>query len=120
MLLDYYRNKTAIKEGKLTVEEIYANNKYVYDDIPISQPVISKVERIISSLPVEPEIHVTGRDTINIEYDRPDKSYLEFEVFKDKIVMLKVPHRDYSKAIEKEVNEEDIYNIVKSFYQEST
>ena len=87
---------------------------------PFSDKLIEKCKKIINILPIQPTIYPTERNSIQFQYELEDKSYLEFEIFEDKILCLEVPQRIYSKAIEREItNSEDILirNIVNNFCQ---
>lgn len=85
----------------------------------ISFQVIKMSEEIIKSVCVQPVIFPTGRNSIQMQYELEDKSYLEFEVFEKKIVCMKVPRRIYEEATFQELNFSDmmrINQIVKEFY----
>ena len=83
-----------------------------------------KCEKIIEKLSYQPEIYPTGRKSIQFQYELNDKSYLEFEIYEDKIMCLMVPKRVYSKAVEMQLTdsqEKRIGEIVDEFYRgEST
>lgn len=90
-----------------------------YGSRPISENVILSSEKIINNIVEQPKVYPTGRATIQMQYELEDRSYLEFEVFEDKIVCMKVPKRIYAEAsvkIIKEVNMDIINAIVKEFY----
>lgn len=72
------------------------------NDVPkVPQEVEELVEKILKLVPVAPERVVsTARKTIQLEYELPDKSYLEVEVGATHIQVLEVPKREYSKALE--------------------
>lgn len=48
-----------------------------------SKPLIEKVRLLILKLDALPEVFPTAEGAIQLEYDKPDKSHLEIEVFED-------------------------------------
>lgn len=81
--------------------------------------LIQKCKDIISELPndLQPKIFPTGRKSINMQYELSDESYLEFEVFNDKITFLRIPQLEYSKAVEGVINNDNqIKEMVKDFH----
>ena len=84
--------------------------------------LIDSVENIIENVHVQPEIYPTGCNSIQLQYELEDKSYLEFEVFKDKILCMKVPQRNYNKPeyeIIQPVDIKRINEIIDNFYIEN-
>ncbi|MCH7413208.1 hypothetical protein MM213_06925 [Belliella sp. R4-6] len=77
-----------------------------------SEDLIQKVYNILSILTFQPEIFPTGRNSIQLEFERED-NYLEFEIFEDKIIAL-IQFNEIDE--EKEVEEIDILNLVEDFY----
>ena len=69
-----------------------------YGGSAISSGVIEKSKKILKELVLQPVIFPTGRNSIQIQYETEDNSYLEFEIFADKILCLEVPQRIYEKA----------------------
>lgn len=81
--------------------------------------LIDSVENIIENVHVQPEIYPTERNSIQLEYELEDKSYLEFEVFENKILCLRIPQRDYTKAEHEVISPTDINRIneiIDNFY----
>ena len=67
----------------------------------------------------QPQIFPTGRQSIQLQYELADRSYLEFEIFEEKVSCLEVPKRRYSDArtFEFPISEtQRIKEIVKEFY----
>mgnify|MGYP005762506273 CR=1 FL=1 len=86
----------------------------------ISEAVINMSEIIVKNICSQPTIYPTGRNSIQMQYELNDKSYLEFEILEEKIVCMKVPQRTYTKAsfeVIKGVDMELINKIVKEFYE---
>lgn len=82
-----------------------------YGAKPFSGELIAKCKNIVNCLDKQPSIYPTGRQSIQIQYEFEDKTYLEFEIFKAKINYLYVPERIYTNAIEKEIPDNDINKI---------
>ncbi len=91
-------------------------NGYQADPIPLE--VIGLSRNIVMMLAPQPEIYPTGRGTIQMQYELFDRSYLEFEIYTDRINVLAVPKRIYDNAIEYSIETNQYYkldNIVKNF-----
>ena len=117
-----FRGNEAIANAN-RLEEIRALEKdwNGYGACSFSDVLVDKCKRIISQLSHQPTIYPTGRRSIQMQYELADRSYLEFEVFEDKVVCLDVPKRIYSNAIQKEFKdseEERIKEYVNQFYGE--
>lgn len=85
----------------------------------INEIVVAMAENIVKGICKQPIIYPTGRDSIQMQYELEDKSYLEFEIFEKKIVCMKVPQRIYSKTsfiTMMGVDIELINRIVRDFY----
>ena len=85
----------------------------------IDPQVIEKCREIIKGICIQPVVFPTGRRTIQLQYELKDKSYLEFEIYTDKIVCMQVPQRVYTNAVFEtfiEININKINQIVKEFY----
>lgn len=70
-----------------------------YDAEPIPEIIINKCEEIVNLLDYQLKLFPTGRETIQFEHDFEDETYIEFEIFKDKVGVLIVPKREYNKGI---------------------
>lgn len=86
-----------------------------------SPELISIVKNILENIIEQPEIFPTANNSIQMEYELIDNSYLEFEIFEDKIICLEVPQRNYSKYKEQIIpnNIKIINNIVNNFFERS-
>ena len=69
-----------------------------YGAAPIPREVIEEVRDIILSLEEQPQIFPTADKSIQLEYELPDKSYLEIDVYEDKITAMQIPQKDYENA----------------------
>lgn len=83
--------------------------------LPISEAVVLRVTKIITQLGVlQPEVFPTGRNSIQLEYDKENGDYLEFEIFENSILGLSIiSDTEHEFNIE---NESHIINYVKMFY----
>ena len=90
-----------------------------YGTEPFSKSLINKCQDIVRTLSVQPSIYPTGRRSIQMQYELNDRSYLEFEVFENETMCLKVPQRKYSEATEFQLygsEKTKIKEIVDDFY----
>ena len=71
-----------MKYRNQTIQEISSlkKNWNQYGAEPLSEKVLSLADRIVSILPHEPFIAPTACNTIQFEWEFPDKDYLEFEI----------------------------------------
>lgn len=78
--------------------------------------IILKCKEIIKLLPIEPEIYPTANDSIQLEYEKKDGAYLEFDVFDNVVVMLKIASdgTEYSQNI---YEVKQIAKEVEKFYE---
>lgn len=91
-----------------------------YGSERINDKVIDIAENIIKNIYIQPSVYPTGRNSIQMQYELEDRSYLEFEIFEEKIVCMEVPKRIYSDAVFRKINGADmekINEIVKEFYE---
>lgn len=56
-----------------------------YGADPISDGIIQKVKAVLSDLERQPEIFPTARNSVQLEYEKENNDYLEFEFFEDSI-----------------------------------
>ncbi|MEN1969856.1 hypothetical protein WMZ97_17480 [Lentibacillus sp. N15] len=68
----------------LKLEENWNSNQAAVFD----EDLINKALEIISVIPVQPDVFPTARQSIQMEYEKENGDYLEFEIFKDHIDML--------------------------------
>lgn len=79
-----------------------------------SDNLVNRVATILSKLKNQPEVFPTGVNTIQIEFEKSNGEYLEFEFFEDgKISKFYLnPIKSYSRN----VSEKNIFKSVKEFY----
>lgn len=74
-----------------------------YGGHKMPESVIKLAEKIVKILYRQPEIFPTGRRSIQMQYELDDDSYLEFEIFDDRIHTMVIPQMDYSRTLESEI-----------------
>ncbi len=89
------------------------NNWDKYGAEKFNEKILEKAYRIIRNVDIQPELFASSRSTIQLEYDNND-DYLEFEIFKDEIVMYR--EKGLS-STEEEIEEENISDIVDHFFE---
>ena len=82
-----------------------------YGAAPFTQELIAEARKIIMNLTEQPDLSPTGRKSIQLEYELPDKSYLEFEIFEDKIVAMQVYGIDYDNAQFWDLSPDDVTQV---------
>lgn len=86
-----------------------------YDATPISQKLIDVVAQILTRLSRQPEIFPTGRNSIQLEYEKLNGDYLEFEIFENGVVNMYLQRGDTE--LEQELSVEEIFQKVVDFYE---
>jgi hypothetical protein len=61
----------------------FEDNWNQYDAKPFAKSLINKAKELVLTLSIQPLINPTGRNSIQLEYEKPNKDYLEFELFID-------------------------------------
>ena len=93
-----------------------------YHAAPIPHKIINLCRDIVKELPIQPEIFPTCRKTIQMQYELDTKDYLEFEIYENKISVLKVPLRKYDMLIEFDIDicqKSELIHIVNDFVHEA-
>ena len=78
ILLEKLRGETVEKNFSPELKKNWNGNKAK----PISKKIVNKTKALIINLEKQPQIFPTGNDSIQIEYDGENKSYLELQVTK--------------------------------------
>lgn len=99
--------------NKLSEIQNLCDNWNGYQAKSFSPVLIQKVQSILFQLNHQPQLFPTGRDSIQLEYEKENGDYLEFEIFSEKTIMLKIVD---SEEIEKKINEKMIQKTVNEFY----
>lgn len=105
-MADYIGSNVYNNIQKLNSMKLLQKNWNGYNAEPLSDKLIEKCKEIVKKIPnnLQPSIFPTGRNSIQMQYELADNSYLEFEIFLDRIVFLEVPKREYAKANERTIN----------------
>lgn len=98
---------------KMYLIQQLSDNWNGYNAKAFSSELINKVQKYIFQLERQPSIFPTGRDSIQLEYEKENGDYLEFEVFSEKIIMLMIVGSD---EVEIEIDEKQIPKMVDEFY----
>lgn len=126
-LIDYARFLKYTKSNDRTdsrmsnislLEEIKETQKKDEEDY-VSDRVIDNALKLVFNLEHQPELFKTRENSINMQFEANDGSYLEFEVFEDRITCMIVPQRNYDEAVYPQVsldNIGEINAIVRGFY----
>lgn len=105
--------------NKLQIMKTYKKDWNGYDSLPFSEESINLFISIIEGLKKQPIISPTGRDSLFMQYEMEDLSYLGFEVFKNNMTKVYIPKRNYDKAQEDNVRGDFVNYIntnVEKFY----
>jgi len=87
-----------------------------YGAKPFSEEYIRYAETLLANLPIEAQVYPISDGRVQLEFDKDDGSYLEFEINDDKSVGVFEILPDKSER-EYKANSEDITRIVKRFYE---
>lgn len=92
-----------------------------HNSAQINSTVIENARTFIKKIYKQPVVFPTGRNSIQMQYELTDNSYLEFEIFGNKVLCMKVPKRVYANATFEKFDNlqmERANEIVKEFYGE--
>jgi len=82
---------------------------------PFAKKLINYAWEIIIKLDIQPEIFPTMRESIQLEYEKDNGDYLEFEIYEDRIEVFEIIAKS-----EKEYNisvTDDLNDIVNEFHR---
>ncbi len=86
-----------------------------YDAEPIDTSLIERVKEILVSLSTyQPEVFPTGRNSIQLEYEKENGDYLEFEIFEDGKISMYLSKGN--EEVEELITVENIRRKVENFY----
>ena len=97
--------------NKIKKMELFEYNWNGNGGKPFSRRAISFFIEIIDYLRIQPKIAPTGRNSLLMQYESNDKSFLAFEVFEDKVDSVFIPKGDYSIAIQETFESEILFKI---------
>lgn len=86
-----------------------------YSAAPISKKLIDSVTYILMNLTRQPEIFPTARNSIQLEYEKLNGDYLEFEIFEDGNVNMYLLKGEFE--LESKLSTEEIFQKVVDFYE---
>lgn len=84
--------------------------------VPISKNVIEAAQNFILGLNIVPEIFPVASGTIQMEYDKNDGSYLEFEITTDKVKMYQEKSNEGEVTKDLPLDITAIDKVVQEFY----
>lgn len=101
------------REALLQIAQIaeLKDNWNGYGAESFTKKVIDNAKQAADCLPEADGIFPTGRDSIQFQWERSDNTYIEVEVYENRIGVLFVPQRDYQRAAHEEYEIENIYDI---------
>ena len=83
------------------------------DAEPFDKSFVKMVANIVSILELQPEVFPTARQSVQLEYEKENGDYLEFEIFENQIIMYQ---EKGGKEKEKTVNKNELNKIIRDFY----
>ena len=111
-----------IRLRNIRLLELIRETQNIDDEDYVSDTVVDNALKIVFFLKHQPELFKTYENSINMQFESEDGSYLEFEVFENRISSMMVPERDYDRAVFPVVELGDmksIDRIVGEFYGQS-
>ena len=84
-----------------------------------SSSLIMKTRNIISSLNIQPEIFPTACESIQLEYTKPDGSYLEIEISESEYVEIFIINSDGTNHTTNVRSVNTINDVVKKFMSDT-
>ena len=92
------------RDENIRVLSDIASTQTTEDEDYVSDRVIDNALRIVFHMIRQPQIFRTFENSIHLQFETSDKSYLEFEIFEERMTCMMVPQRDYDKASSPEVS----------------
>lgn len=112
----YYEVNSELMKNLQKLNSFYLleDNWNGYGSLSINPETIETVKTLIATLKYQPDIFPTGRNSVQLQYEKINGDYLEFEIYsKDKIGML---HIISENEIEMNVSIDEIQKQVENFY----
>lgn len=85
--------------------------------LPFTDKLIKTVEKILKQIKYSPEVFPTERQSIQLEFEKSNDDYLEFEVFENKIVVLVDFAEMYEEYVIDHGEFNKVNNLLESFYK---
>jgi len=105
------KNETKLKRISLLEYNWNGNGAY-----PLPQAIIDYIAQMLPSLIRQPEIFPTASDSIQLEYEKENGDYLEFEIFESSARLFQSMSDGYEKEEEIIPTKEKINEAVRMFY----
>ncbi|KAA0548477.1 hypothetical protein FZW96_07855 [Bacillus sp. BGMRC 2118] len=83
---------------------------------PISKIIVLNSYKLINEIIKQPDLFPTARNSIQIEYEKSNGEYLEFEIFPDKVNYLYINKDEEEVECDIQFNVEKINKIIMDFY----
>ena len=101
-----------------TLNKIFSlkDNWNLYGAKHFSIDLIDFVKKLVDKLDSQPDIYPTARDSIQLEYEKSGKYYLEFEIFSSTNIKMFLVLEDCNQQITKKITEKELIEIVKAYY----
>lgn len=109
--INYYLNKTIISRLGLLKE-----NWNGYGAKPFNKDLVKLFNDLIDSLPIQPALSPTGRESLILDYELNKNISIAFEIFIDKVDFAYVDAENINKCFENEITIKDIVPLVKTYY----
>ena len=112
-------NKDDMRGRNLTILSEIMDHQAKEDEDYVTEKVIDNTLNVVFHLVRQPEIFKTGRNSIHLQFELPDRSYMELEVFEERITCMIVPKREYKDVVYPKIKLGDmrsINKIVGDFY----
>lgn len=74
---------------------------------------IDKISSQLANIQIQPKVFPTGRNSIQLEYEKENGDYLELEIFEQSVSCLKIKNNQEN---EEKINLDNINTIVNEFY----
>lgn len=103
--------KDQMRSKNLTLLSEIKDYQTKEDEDYVTEKVIDNTLNVVFHLIRQPEIFKTRRNSIHLQFELPDRSYMELEVFEDRITCMVVPQREYKNVIFHKITLGDLNNI---------
>ena len=104
--------RTEIREAK-----IKENKERIKEMDSVSNKIKEEVKSVLEGIEYIPDVFETGRNTIQIEYEKPNEEYLEFEFYENKVACYSVIKENGKKfEIEFVIEKEEIIGAIEKFF----
>ncbi|MEQ6376304.1 hypothetical protein RZN25_05625 [Bacillaceae bacterium S4-13-56] len=119
----YYKQVKEYQKKRFNLQKLYSFKELELNwnnnqGLPFDREIILFCIDIVSSLTKQPDVFPTGRNSIQLEYEKENGEYLEFEVFQNQINVFYMNGNDDEKEDILSITEKNQINeIVSEFYE---